>query len=76
MPDRDRAAAAVRYEHLYQRLDSGTQVPWQTGMWFPVMALEEGFPRYKCDPLCHDIDNWMARFMMANQAKWEQRNVG
>lgn len=61
------------YDHLYQRTECGTMIPWQMGMWFPVIVREEGLPLYKAQATADTIDQWMANFMMANQGMHEAR---
>lgn len=74
MPGAARAAEAERYERLYQRTQDGHGVPWTVAVMFPVMALEEGFPRYKIRDTMDALDRWMAHFMVRNYAEWEKRN--
>lgn len=63
------ATAAQRYDSIYQTAG------WQTGMAYPVMAAEEGVARSRLASIAAVADNWMARFLMENQRRWETRRT-
>jgi hypothetical protein len=69
------AQRAIVYDELYQRTNDGHMIGWQPGMWFPMMAREEGVSRNMAGDLAVRLDVWMGLFMMKNQAKWETRNA-
>jgi hypothetical protein len=70
-----RNSAPMRhYDELYQRTNDGHMIGWQPGMWFPMMAREEGVSRNVAGDLAVRLDVWMGLFMMKNQAKWETRD--
>ena len=60
------------YDYLYQNTADGRGIPWEMGMFFPTMAMQEGYPQHLCKPLVDAIDHWMARFMLKNRVRWIQ----
>jgi hypothetical protein len=66
------SAPMRRYDELYQRTNDGHMIGWQVGMWFPMMAREEGISRFKAAALASEVDRWMAQFMMRNQGYSER----
>jgi hypothetical protein len=68
-----RLRAARGYDYLYQfSADDEAGIPWQMGMVFPRMAMEEGYPQRLAVQLGDVLDHWMARFMLKNRVRWIQ----
>ena len=68
-----RLRAARDYDYLYQfNADDGAGIPWQMGLMFQRMAMEEGYPQRLASQLTDVLDHWMARFMLKNRVKWIQ----